>query len=169
MKPRSRTSSISSLNALSGFGNSQIDAELIYLTPTSQLPHYPRMGTPEYYAEQAARPHFSSDRVGYLSRSPLTNRIVQLFRDPRTAPQWKGTIPDIFAARQKEKGVDVAADQWVLYWETLIIKADVRRGCELAVKAAEMLRSEREQALAEHCEQVDTSFDRRFGRRLTGA
>ncbi|KAF2657321.1 hypothetical protein K491DRAFT_691144 [Lophiostoma macrostomum CBS 122681] len=161
VKPKSRASSISSLNALSGFGDSALDSEPIYLTPTSQVPVYPQMGTSAYFKAQAASPFFAFDKLGYLSRSPLSNKVVQLFHDPRTAPEWKATIPDIYAARQKEKGLDLAMDQWVLYWETMIVKADVRRGCELAVKAAELLWSERDQALAEHREKVD--------RRLTGA
>jgi hypothetical protein len=117
----------------------------IYLTPVSEFPaDRPSLSQPAaYYAFQQKHPFFMFARDGYRMGSTLTNRMIELFRDAETAPEWASQIPDIYAERAAEKRVDLVIDPWVMYWETLIIKEDIRQGCGLAVKAAGLLAVEK--------------------------
>ena len=133
---------------LSAAESADIDSRAIYLTPADQIPVYPPVGSVAYYEALAQRPQFVFDRLGYLKRSNVTNRMIALFENARTAPAWADTIPDLKAQRVEKKkrrasNADVDADEWVLYWETLVVKGDIRRGCRLAVQAAAELAREK--------------------------
>lgn len=119
-----------------------IDKQPIFLTPREQILVYPRAGTAAYYEIQATYPYFAFGRRRSLQRSKLTEKMIELFRDPRFAPSWGHVVPDYYAERKRED-VDLEIDEWVRYWEGLVVRADIRRGGELAKKAARMLAAEK--------------------------
>lgn len=142
-----RKSSISSLDNSMNPKDYEIEARKIYLTPYNKIPVYPRVGgTAEYYVMQKRYPLFKFEANGYLTRSNLTETMVRLFSNPSTAPEWASIIPDIPTRRVN----DPAVGEWVRYWETLIIKADILRGCELAARAAEVLRVQKQAEMHAH-------------------
>lgn len=156
------TGSISSLSRVATYESMQADLQAIYLTPQEEIPNYPQAGSADYYEAFAKRPMFVFDSHGYLVRGNVTAKIIELFEGFHTAPTWASEIPDIKDHRAmkqespkgifggKSKGnakapeIDLATDPWVHYWETLIVKADIQRGCKLAMRAAEDLAREKE-------------------------
>jgi hypothetical protein len=91
---------------------------------------------------------------GYVVHEALTNKTMEFFRDPRYAPDWADTIPNYAGLRAAEKRVDYEADRWVHFWQTQIVKADIRRGTNLAKLAASMLVGDKEHDLSTHLERV---------------
>ena len=134
--------------------DADVDTQPIYVTPPDQRPTYPRPGTNEYYKAMTTQPFFAFDGTGYITRSGLTKKLVFLFRDPVTAPEWAFAVPDYYSQRAADTTIDLSVDSWVHYWETLVVKADLRRGCRLATKAAQMLVEEKEEELKDTLERA---------------
>ncbi|KAF2112377.1 hypothetical protein BDV96DRAFT_664768 [Lophiotrema nucula] len=114
------------------FRQVEIDTIPIYLTQQKDIPVYPPLGTTARYEFMLHHPTFDFSSSGYISHSLLTRRIISLFNDPSTAPDWAEKIPDIPLQYRGD-------EQWTLYRETLVIRADIRRGCGLAVGAAKLM------------------------------
>ncbi|KAF2794037.1 hypothetical protein K505DRAFT_361447 [Melanomma pulvis-pyrius CBS 109.77] len=159
---KSSTGLIPSLSRAATYESMQVDFQMIYLTPQEEIPNYPQAGSVNYYKALSKRPMFVFDSHGYLVCSNVTAKMVELFESFQTAPTWASKIPDIknhrvmkqeslkstFGGKGKGKAktpeIDLATDPWIHYWKTLIIKADIRRGCKLAMRAAEDLAREKE-------------------------
>ncbi|KAF2259849.1 hypothetical protein CC78DRAFT_585528 [Lojkania enalia] len=115
--------------------------------PPSELQDkIPPYGTIPYYKFLKRSPIFRFNGEGLLLRSHMTDRLVLLFDNPSTAPSWASAIPGLQASR-RDDGVREKMDgvqKQELYRETRIIKEDIKRGCKLAMRAADELRLEKE-------------------------
>jgi hypothetical protein len=149
-----RNRSNSSLSQIPVYESMHIDSRAIYLTPQDEVPKYPQPGSVDYWTFLAQRPMFIFDKDGYIMRGHLVSTMIALYEGVFTAPGWASEIPNIKAQRAtkstikgtlgglvkaKVSEVDLSTDRHVLYWETLIVKTDIRRGCELAKMAARHL------------------------------
>jgi hypothetical protein len=149
-----RNRSDSSLSQIPVYESIHVDSRAIYLTPQDEVPKYPQPGSVDYWTFLAQRPMFIFDKDGYIMRGHLVSTMITLYEGVFTAPDWASEIPNIKAQRAakptikgilgglvkaKVSEVDLSTDRHVLYWETLIVKADIRRGCELAKMAARHL------------------------------
>lgn len=166
---KSRRSSASTSAPTITIEHVDFDARAIYLTPPDKIPTYPPAGSVAYYEALALHPQYVFDRVGLLKRSHVTDRIIALFQNPQTAPEWACVIPITkphyigkHKRRSSDPDLEPDLDEWIMYWETLIVKEDIRRGCPLAVTAANELAKEKAAEIARTIEEMERAAQKRI-------